>query len=72
MYLDPDKAHKITLVTLVLHDMLRQLSYESYKPAGYIKVETENGGIVEGEWKEENVGASVLQNLPKSNTRKAT
>ena len=72
MYLDPDKANKITLVTLVLHDMLRQLSYESYTPEEYIEMETENGDIVEGEWKEENVGASVLQSLPKSNTRKTT
>ena len=35
-------------------------------------METVSGDIVEGEWREENVGASVLQSLPKSNTQKAT
>ena len=72
MYLDSDKATIITLAILVLHDMLRQLSYESYTPKGYIDMETESGDTVEGEWRKENVGASVLQSLPKSNTRKAT
>ena len=72
MCLDPDKATIITLGTLVLHNMLLQLSYESYTPKGYIDMETESGDTVEGEWREENVGASVLQSLLKSNTRKAT
>ena len=40
--------------------MLPQLSYESYTPEGYIDMETESGDIVEGEWREENAGASVL------------
>ena len=70
--LDPDKATIITLATLVLHNILRQLSYESNTPEGYIDMETESGDIVEGEWTEENVGASVLQSRPNSNTRKAT
>ena len=35
-------------------------------------METESGDTEEGELREENVGASVLQSLPKSNTRKAT
>ena len=33
---------------------------------------TESGDLVEGEWRKENVGASVLQSLLKSNTQKAT
>ena len=49
MCLDPDKATIITLATLVLHNMLRQLSYESYTLEGYIDMETESGDIVEGE-----------------------
>ena len=72
MCLDPDKVTIITFATLALHNIFRQLSYESYTPEGYIHMETESGDIVEGEWREENVGASVLQSLPKSNTRKAT
>ena len=72
MCLDPDKATIITLATLVLHNMLCQLSYELYTSEGCIDMETESGDIVEGEWREENVGASVLQSLPKGNTRKAT
>ena len=35
-------------------------------------METEIGDIAEGEWREENVRASVLESLPKSNTQKAT
>lgn len=72
MCLDPDKATVITLSTLVLHNMLRELSNESYTPDGFIDVETEVGDIVAGEWRNENIGESVLQSLPKSNTRKAT
>ena len=72
MCLDPDKATIITLATLVLHNMLCQLSYESYTLEGCIDMETESGDIVEGEWREENIGASVLQSLPNSNRRKAT
>ena len=48
MCLDPDKATIITLATLVLHNMLRQLSYESYTLEGCIDMETESGDIVEG------------------------
>ena len=70
--LDPDKVTIITLVTLALHNMFRQLSYESYTPEGYTDMETESEDIIEGEWRKETVGASVLQSLPKSNTRKAT
>ena len=64
MYLDPDKATTITLASLVLHNMLRQLSHESYTPDGFNDMETSNGEILQGEWREENVGASVLQSLP--------
>ena len=39
MCLDPDKATIITLATLVLHNMLCQLSYESYTPEGCIDME---------------------------------
>ena len=70
--LDDDKATIITLATLLLHNMLCQLSQESYTPEGYIDAETEGGDIVKGGQREENVGASVLQSLPKSNTQEAT
>ena len=40
MYLDPDEATIITLASLVLHNMLRQLSHESYTPDGFIDMET--------------------------------
>ena len=48
----------------MLHNMLRQLSHESYTPDGFIDMETSNGEILQGEWREENIGASVLQSLP--------
>ena len=72
MCLDSKKATIITLATLVLRNMLCNISYESYTPEGYINMETESGDIIEGEWREENIGASVLQSLPNSNRRKAT
>ena len=68
MYLDPDKATTITLASLVLHNMLRQLSHESYTPDGFIDMEKSNGEMLQGEWREENFGASVLQSLPNCNT----
>ena len=72
MYSDPDKATTITLASLVLHNILRQLSHESYTPDGFIDMETSNGETLQGEWRKENVGASVLQSLPNCNTRKTT
>ena len=50
MCFDTDKAAIITLANLVLlHNMLRQLSHESYTPEKYIDMETESRDIVEGE-----------------------
>ena len=66
------QSHDYYLGNLLFHNMFRQLSYESHTPEGFIDMETESEDIVEGEWREENVAASVLQSLPKSNTRKAT
>ena len=60
MCLETDNATIISLATLMLHNMLPQLSCESYTPEGYINMETGSGYIVEGEWREENAGASVL------------
>ena len=40
MYLHPDKTTTITLASLVLHNMLHQLSQESYTPDGFIDMET--------------------------------
>ena len=48
MYLDPDKATTITLASLVLHNMLRQLSHGSYTPDRFIDMETSNGEILQG------------------------
>lgn len=70
--LNPDKATMITLAALVLHNMLRQHSYESYTPEGFIDFETEVGDVVGGEWRDENIGESVFKSLPKSDTRNAS
>ena len=43
--------------------MLRQLSYESYTPEGFIDAETEVGDVVEGEWRNENIGESVYRKV---------
>ena len=57
---DPDKATMITLATLVLHNMLCQLSYKSYTAKGYIDMETESGDIVEGNGEFYNVCQRVI------------
>lgn len=46
--------------------MFRQISYESYTPEGFIDTKTESGDVIEGEWRDENVGPSIIQSLPKS------
>ena len=68
MCLNPEKASTITLATLVLHNMLCQISHESYSPEGFIDTENENGDVVNGEWRDENIGAKILDGLPKSDT----
>lgn len=69
MSLSPDKATTITLATLVLHNMLRSISSESYTPDGFLDAEKENGDVMEGEWRQESLGTSIFSNLPKTNTK---
>jgi len=64
MCLNSDKATKITLAALVLHNMLREYSRATYTPDDFIDHEMENGEINEGQWRGENVGEMVLRDLP--------
>ena len=72
MCLDPEKATTITLATLVLHNMLRELSSQSYTPEGFVDTETKNGEILLGDWREENAEVSVLRTLPSCSSRNVT
>lgn len=58
----PENAVYATLAAIVLHNMLRTKSAESYTPSNFIDEETETG-IVPGEWRNE-INRDVLQPLP--------
>lgn len=64
MCLHPDKAATITMASLLLHNMLRELSRESYTPEGCLDQENETGEVDQGDWREENVSDTVLRDLP--------
>ncbi|XP_065062943.1 uncharacterized protein LOC135689586 [Rhopilema esculentum] len=59
---NPDKATKIVKAALVLHNMLRSKSPESYTPAGFAD-EVVDDNVIDGRWREGNTG-SFLEPLP--------
>ena len=54
MALHPDKAVGVTLATLVLHNMLRNKSAESYMPDIAIDIEASDGSVTGGSWRNNN------------------
>lgn len=48
--LSPDKAKTLIMASLVLHNMLRTESAESYTPRGFIDSEVD-GNIIQGDWR---------------------
>ena len=67
----PDKATTITLASLVLHNMLREMSKDSYAPDGYLDEEMDGGEYTNGNWRNENLGQFLLHGLTpnRSNNR---
>ena len=65
MMLDPDKVVQITLATIVLHNLLREKSKDSYIPPGFIDEEDQGGVLTTGSWREES-GIDFVRNLPVS------
>lgn len=64
IYLNPDKATTITLAALVLHNMLRDLSPDSYTPEGFIDEEDEETGIVtHGTWRQQDLRNAAFRDL---------
>eukprot|EP00794_Sanderia_malayensis_P007645 gene7645-biopygen6226 len=71
--LHPDKAVKIVKAALVLHNMLRCRSPESYTPTGFAD-EIVGEKIIDGRWRNNNTG-TLLEPLPprlKGNKHKAS
>lgn len=65
MCLHPDKAALITLASLVLHNMLRDQSRESYTPDGFVDEEFD-GELKDGTWRSEALGDTILHGLSAS------
>lgn len=62
--LHPDKATIITMSALVLHNMLRELSKDSYTPEGFIdQIDESTGEIVDGSWREQDLTNYAFQEL---------
>ncbi len=62
MNLHPDKATSVVLAALVLHNLLRTRSSESYTPTGFAD-EIEDGNVVDGQWRSTST-SSILNDLP--------
>ena len=60
--MNPDKATKIVKAALVLHNMLRSKSPESYTPAGFAD-EVVDDNAIDGRLRKSNTG-SFLEPLP--------
>eukprot|EP00111_Clytia_hemisphaerica_P003777 TCONS_00010849-protein len=70
--LDPDKAVTITLASLVIHNMLRELSTDSYTPEGFIdEVNEETGEVTEGAWREQNLADLAFLELQRNRRNNA-
>ena len=60
--LNPDKATKVVLATVVLCNMLHNGHANTYIPPGFMD-EIDGDNVVEGNWRKE-ANASILQPLP--------
>ena len=58
----PDKATKVDLAALILHNMLRLKSSDTYTPVGFAD-EVRDEIITEGHWRRESM-ASIIRDLP--------
>ena len=69
--LHPDMVTKVVLASLVLHNMLRTKSVESYTPADFTDEATEEHTLLEGQWRIHNT-PTILKPLPdvRGTTRK--
>jgi len=55
MSLSPQKATTITTSALVLHNYLRKNNRSVYTPFGFIDYVNENGNLVQGAWRSDQV-----------------
>ena len=60
--LHPDKVTSIVMAAIVLHNMLREKSADSYTPQGFAD-EVVNDNVIEGRWRTEQE-VSILEPLP--------
>ena len=62
--LTPEKAEVAVMASLVLHNLLRTKSRESYTPIGSIDFENETGEVIEGTWNQEVVCTNLQPSAP--------
>ena len=67
--LTPEKAEVAVMASLVLHNLLRTKSRESYTPIGSIDFENETGEVIEGTWHQEVVCANFADLQPSAPCR---
>ncbi len=69
----PDTATKVVLASLVLHNLLRTKSPESYTPSGFAD-EVEGDHIIEGQWRKQTTGSNFKALPPRrhGNNQKKT
>lgn len=67
MLLEPNKARDVVLTTIYLHNYLRQSknSRNVYTPAGTFDYQLNDGTIVDGTWRRDNINLSSMCNLRK-------
>lgn len=70
MALSPDTATIITLASIVLHNMLRETSTQSYTPETYVDTFEENGELIPGDWREE-ANIDFLRSIPCTKSNRA-
>ena len=67
--LTPEKAEVAAMASLVLHNVLRTKSRESYTSIGSIDFENETGEVIEGTWHQEVVCTNVADLQPSAPCR---
>lgn len=60
---DPDSVEVFTKATIALHNYLRTTESSVYCPPGFVDGEDGAGHIVEGSWRNEEVGFSSMPHV---------
>ena len=70
MVLAPDTEKDTTKATVVLHNMLRIMSQDSYTPEGSLDNENSSGIVQLGDWRDDKI--SFTNSLPKTRSNRTS